>query len=659
MSRVIRLVYLTLLSVSLLFAWFSIHQIRATTSNSWSRLWLVGIAMLVLAWVITKAPQFLMTMDVNSPQNRFAKYLSPLIKNQPGLYGAVLAGSCAIVLAPYPALQPWPLLLVWMAGIAMLLVGAASHEMKSVANGFATRGLARAREAQWELLGVLVLTILALALRSVALDAIPHNVHGDEGEMGMVARSVLQGQLRDPFATAFLTHSTLWFFIQALSLRIFGDSISGLRMLSALLGTLAVPALYIFARPLYGRTVAIIATALLAVYHFHLHYSRIGLNNIADPAMMILTLAAFFYGYNKHSRLGFALAGVFMGLAQYFYFSARLIPIVVLALLGYLLLKDRRQLLERRGQIGLMVVGFILSAGPLFRYYLTHPDTFAGRVMEHGLFQNGNFANLQVNGQSLFVALLNHAYDTFGYFIALDEHSPFYDAGIPLLDHGMDVLFILSLVLLLLNWQKIEYMVLLLCVGGTALFGGFLLWDYPQSTRYVIAAPALCVLMALALAKIGSLLSQIAALPRWLSNGIIAVVVLGLMFWNVYFYFGLYTPRNTYASAQAVTEIANYLRPQAGDRYVYMFTSPYFYLKHGTIRFVGKDPEGTDIVDPITSITAIPDPPSGLRPLFIFVPDRLSELEIVKQRYPDGQLQEYRIQPGNDRTILYIYEPRK
>jgi hypothetical protein len=662
MSRGSRLVYLTLLSVSLLFAWFSIHQLRATPSNSWSRLWLVGIAMLGLAWMITKAPQFLGVIDANSPQNRFARYLSPLIRGiekQPALYGAVLAGSCAIFFAPYPAWQPWPVLVVWMVGIGMLLADSVSLDRRNVDSGFILRGLAWARAARWELLGVLVLTVVALLLRSVALNAIPHNVHGDEGEMGLVARSVVQGQLRNPFATAFLTHSTLWFFIQALSLRIFGDSISGLRMLSALLGTLAVPALYIFVRPLYGRAVAIMATALLAVYHFHLHYSRIGLNNIADPTMMILTLAAFFYGYDKRSWLGFALAGVFMGLAQYFYFSARLIPIVVLALLGYLLLKDRRQLLELRGQIGLMTVGFILSGGPLFRYYLMHPDTFAGRVMEHGLLQNANFVKLQVNGQSLFAALTNHAYNTFGYFIALDEHSPFYDAGIPLLDHGMDVLFILSLVLLLLNWQKIEYMVLLLWVGGTALFGGFLLWDYPQSPRYLIAAPALCVLMALALAKIGSLLSQVVALPEWLSRGIIAVVVLGLMFWNVYFYFGLYTPRNTYASAQAVTEIANYLRPQAGDRYVYMFTSPYFYLQHGTIKFVGKNPRGTDIVDPITSIAAIPDPPSGLRPLFIFVPDRLSELEIVKQRYPNGQLQEYRIQPGNDRTIMYIYEPRK
>jgi 4-amino-4-deoxy-L-arabinose transferase-like glycosyltransferase len=502
-----------------------------------------------------------------------------------------------------------------------------------------------------------MLTLLAFLLRGLAVGAIPHNVHGDEGEMGLVARAVIRGEFRNPFATAFLTHSTLWFFIQALSLSLFGDSMDGLRMLSALLGTLAIPALYVFARPLYGRSVAMIAAALLAAYHFHVHYSRIGLNNIADATMMVLTLAAFFYGYNKRSSLGFALAGVFMGLAQYFYFSARLIPIVVLALLAYLVIRERRQLLESAGKLGVMLVGFILSGGPLFRYYLMHPDTFSGRVMEHGLLQNGNFVKLQVDGQGLFAALANHAYRTFGFLVALNENNPFYDPGIPLLDHGMDLLFILGLVLALVGWRKIECIVLLLWIGGTALFGGFLLWDDPQSPRYVIAAPALCVLMSLALVQIGSLLSQTVAMPQRLSYGIITVFVLAIMSWNVYFYFGTYTRRNSYASAQAVTEIAYYLRPQAGDRYVYMFTSPYFYLNHGTIKFVGNEPKGIDIVEPLTSISAMPAPPPELRPLFIFVPDRLSELEIIKQQYPHGELHEYRALPSNDRTIMYIYEP--
>jgi 4-amino-4-deoxy-L-arabinose transferase-like glycosyltransferase len=475
--------------------------------------------------------------------------------------------------------------------------------------------------------------------------------------MGLVARAVIRGELRDPFATAFLSHSTLWFYIQAVSLRIFGDTIQGLRMLSALFGALAIPALYFFARPLYGRIVAVIAAALLAAFHFHVHYSRIGLNNIADPTMMVLTLTAFFYGYHKRSLPGFALAGLFMGLAQYFYFSARLIPVVIVALLLYLALRDRQRLWELRWQIGLMVIAFILSAGPLFRYYLAHPGIFFGRVLEHGLLQHENYVKLQLHGQSLFTALIDHAYRTFGFFIAIIDNTLFYSSGIPLLDHGMEVLFILGLVLLLLNWHKTEFFVLLLWVGGTALFGGFLLWDYPQSTRYVIAAPALCILMSLALVQIGSLLTETVGLLRPLSIGAVTVAVLALMTWNVYFYFGSYTPRNSYGGTHALTEIAYYLRPQVGERYVYMFTSPYFYLNHGTIKFVAKNPAGIDVIEPLTEITALPPPTAGLRPRFIFVPERIHELEVVRQQYPNGQLKEYRIQPSNDRTIVFIYDP--
>lgn len=657
MSRGIRLLYLTLLIISLLFTWFSVQQLRAMPSDSQSKLWFVGLAMFILALVITKVPQMLIAFDENLPQSGMVRYFGPVIRGigcQPVLYGGILVGSCAILLAPYSALHPWLVLVIWIVGITMLLAGATSQEG---VRGFAASIVAWMQKSRWEFLALLAVTILAFLLRSIALATIPHNIHGDEGEMGLVARAIIQGELRNPFATAFLTHSTLWFFIQALSLRIFGDTIGGLRMLSALFGALAIPALYFFARPLYGHVVAIIAAALLAAYHFHVHYSRIGLNNIADPTMMVLTLTAFFYGYNKRSLLGFALAGVFMGLAQYFYFSARLIPLVLLALLFYLALRNRQRLWGLRWQVGLIAIAFILSAGPLFRYYLTHPGIFSGRVVEHGLLQNDNYLKLQVNGQSLLTALIDHAYRTFGFFVAIIDNTPFYNAGIPLLDHGMDVLFILSLVLLLLNWYKAEFFVLLLWVGGTALFGGFLLWDYPQSTRYVIAAPALCLLMSLALVQIGSLLSQTVGLPRLIKAGTITAVVLAIMLWNVYFYFGSYTQQNRYGGTHALTEIAYYLRPQAGERYVYMFTSPYFYLNHGTIRFVAKNPAGTDMIDALTSITAMPTPSARLRPLFIFVPERIQELEVIKQQYPEGLLKEYRNQPSNDRTIMYIYEP--
>lgn len=660
MSPSIRFGYLLLVITSLVLTWVGIQQMVQVPFGVPIGLLLVGGAMLIFAWVVIQVPGLVTAVDANSIHSKIARRLDPLFRavlERPLLYSGVLAGVCAILVSPDPAFQPFPVLVLWVLGIVLFLVGAARAGAGNETQGIVADVRRWVEASRWELVAVLALTLFGLLVRGIALDAVPHNVHGDEGEMGMVARAVLAGELRNPFATAWLSHPTLWFFLQALALRLFGDDIGGLRMLSALLGTLAIPALYVWARPLYGRAAALIATALLAAYHFHLQYSRIGLNNIADALTITLILAAFFYACRTRTAFGFALTGVLMGVAQYFYFGARLAPLLVLALLAYMALWQRDRLRKLLRPLRFMAVGFFLTLGPLLLYFIARPDTFNARIVQQGLFQNGHLDMLPTNGQGLFAALMDHAYRSLSFFVAVKENSPFYGAEIPILDNGMAVLFIFGLVLVVINRRKIEMVTLPLWLGLTALLGGFLLIDPPQSQRYVITIPALCVLMALALVQIGSLLRQLVPLPMRFYTGAAAVVVVALMAWNLYFYFAVYTPRNSFARTNAVTEIGNYLRPQARQRYVYMFTPPFYFLRHGTIQFVGDKPEGMDVLEPLTSTADFPNPPAGLRPLFIFIPERLGELAIVKQRYPEGKLQEYRIQPGDDRTLMYIYEP--
>jgi len=213
-------------------------------------------------------------------------------------------------------------------------------------------------------------------------------------------------------------------------------------------------------------------------------------------------------------------------------------------------------------------------------------------------------------------------------------------------------------VLIVLNRRKIEWVALLFWIIGTAILGGFFLFDTPQSARYIIAAPVLCIVAAMAIAKFGSLLRRILGMPQRWGTAFIAIVTAAIMLGNLYFYFEIYTPRNAFARTDAVTEIAHYLASQTGQSYVYMFTAPFYYLDYGTIKFVGNQPNGTDVLDHLRSASALAKLPNGLRPLFVFIPDRLSELEIVKQLYPDGQLNGYRKQPENNQTLFYIYEPR-
>ncbi|MFQ5887060.1 MAG: glycosyltransferase family 39 protein, partial [Anaerolineae bacterium] len=125
-----------------------------------------------------------------------------------------------------------------------------------------------------EFLAVFAITLLGFTLRATALDRYPPMMHGDEGEMGIRALGILNGtQPLSPFSTAFLSHPTMFYFWQALSMAFFGRNEVGLRTLSALAGTLSVPLLYLLMRYGYGRVAGMASAFLLAVSHLHIHYS--------------------------------------------------------------------------------------------------------------------------------------------------------------------------------------------------------------------------------------------------------------------------------------------------------------------------------------------------------------------------------------------------
>jgi hypothetical protein len=116
---------------------------------------------------------------------------------------------------------------------------------------------------------------------------------------------------------------------------LFGRNFLGLRAFSAILGALTVPATYGLARELFDRRTAILAGLVLLTFPPHVHYSRLALNNIADP--LFGTLALFFLAraLRRRQRLDYVLAGVMLGGTQYFYEGGRILfPALVAAWMG-------------------------------------------------------------------------------------------------------------------------------------------------------------------------------------------------------------------------------------------------------------------------------------------------------------------------------------
>ena len=147
------------------------------------------------------------------------------------------------------------------------------------------------RQTYIEMALILFLTVLGLALRMYDLVNLPRVFHGDEGEIGIIARYILTGSKPvPPFSVSWLSMPNISFYTRAISLAIFGDSVFGIRMLSVLLGTLSIPIIYFVGKNFWGKISGFFAAWLLTVSHFQIQYSRIGVNNIKSFFFIVLFL---------------------------------------------------------------------------------------------------------------------------------------------------------------------------------------------------------------------------------------------------------------------------------------------------------------------------------------------------------------------------------
>lgn len=548
----------------------------------------------------------------------------------------------------------WDVFALWLtSGLLFLMAFLAAEGRWPRLRTLVERAKAHRREIAW----VGLCTLVAFVLRFVALDSIPANFGGDEGEMGMEAIRVLRGDLTNMFVTGWLSHPTLFFFLQALSMKLFGANVFGLRMLSVIVGTLTIPTLYLLVRELFDREMALVATALLAVSHFHLHYSRLASNNIEDP--LFATLVFYFLVRGLRSKRGsdYVLSGLALGLSQYFYMGSRLIPLLVMAFIGFLATTKRDFLRDNLGHLVALGVAALLVALPLLAYYRQRPDAFMARLNQVGIIQSGWLAREPaLTGKSTRQILTEQFLKSVLAFNYYTDPTFWYRASIPLLDFLSSVLLVFGLAYSMYRFQDRAHFLLDAWFWAVILFGGFLMENPPSSPRLVIGIPVACMLVALALVKLARYAQEMgffqAPLPRHL---FLAVIVTLIAFLNLRYYFVEYTPTRIYGNptAEIGTELSKYLVVRGGDFKVYFFGPPRMYFTYGVIRFMARGVEGMDVRQPLAGPPTFVDP--GREAVFVFLPERRSELEVVRRTYPQGKLWEYE-RDGEVKFIVYEVE---
>jgi len=368
---------------------------------------------------------------------------------------------------------------------------------------------------------------LALLLRVTWLETIPGGFHVDEwGDADFTLRYVLPPTDRtiSPFATGHSAQPAMYFYLARASLAVFGESISGLRMTSVLAGSLAIVATFALVSLLHDRKAAYLSAVLMATYHFHIHWSRIGLNNIWDTLWVPLILALYVWGWRRDRPAGATLAGLALGLSQYFYAGSR-IGIFLLAYLVIRLWRTDRDDSRLVMHVGRLIGMAAVVAAPLAVFAALNPEIFFNRLTS-GLLWDPFATELARTAPAFLPSVPQQFIWTLLSFTAIPEGAGFYRPGVPLVI-GLAVPLLLAGVF----WQIHRRELLpVFWLALTMFFGGFLLEALPASNHYAVAIPAICWLIASPLEALISL-----GRPRWALLALAIIVATDL-----YFYFGIY-----------------------------------------------------------------------------------------------------------------------
>jgi 4-amino-4-deoxy-L-arabinose transferase-like glycosyltransferase len=499
----------------------------------------------------------------------------------------------------------------------------------------------------------LSLFLLALLVRGIYVTQIPIVLTGDEGSAGLSAVEFINGNTNNIFRVGWFSFPSLYFFIQSIPISLLGQTILAIRLSSIIAGSLCVVGVYLVGRAMFGEQTGLISALFLTSFHFHNHFSRIGLNNIWDSMWFIIVLGLLWAGYQHENRRLLILSGLALGFSQYFYISSRVMFILIpawLFVVGLINPNRMRQLIPSLMIMGMAAFVVVL---PLALYFLGNLNEFMAPMRRASVLGSWLLNETTITGQTQFQILLNQLWTSMQAY----AHQPlraWYTPGIPLLRPLPAALFFLGGILLLLKLRDNRTTLLAMWLIFITIMVG-LSESTPAAQRYVAVSPAVAILVGIGLVgsadRLGKLWPQGKHLVNVAAIGLIIFIVLD----DMRYYFLDYTPRSDFGGENTMVahQLAEYLMTQPEGLEVFFFGGTRMgYYSIPSLPFLAPHVKGIDINHPWGS----PEnpKPSSHNLLFVFLPDTQDELESVKSSFPGGYLMEVVKEDG--RTLYWLYK---
>lgn len=520
------------------------------------------------------------------------------------------------------------------------------------------------QRTRWSRFGTLLALCIVLSigayLRLDRLESFPPALHVDEAASAVNGLEVVDGE-RPLLGYGFTNHLNTAFLLPGVVLKLFGASVWNLRSVEAAFGIAAVLLTYLLGRTLFSWRVGLAAATLLAVNHFAVAFSRIGLVNQQSMTLELLAFWLLWEGSRRNNRSLMLAGGAAAGLGLYLYFGSWIVPLILCVFLLWAGCVHKHALHRRRG-LGLWAA---LGFGLVFLPWLAFPLMDAGGLQQRPteVFMLSNLEQYKTYWEtdSLLRVIWLQTLRTVGVFVVGRDTSNQYGYDAPLFFSAVRPFFFIGIIAVVVQLRRAPQAFVLIWLTATLVVGGILTDSPPFMPRLLGMLPAAMLIATLGLVTSLEALAWLARQARRLPwswrglailprvNGVSFLAALGVLALfsfggNYEAYFKLY-PKTPYTIwwpwIEPMSSIGRYLQAHPGASQVYLFQTDDGYVQvskeHPILQFYGYTADVT-----LTNIVcqheecAIPAPAASGQTIYVLPEGTLNLLPRLEQECPGG-----------------------
>jgi 4-amino-4-deoxy-L-arabinose transferase-like glycosyltransferase len=386
---------------------------------------------------------------------------------------------------------------------------------------------------KWEIISLSAIFLIGFILRIYRITELPYGFWYDEADHALSAVEMISNPFNFPVFTQSPVLPSHLIFLLSVSIRLFGQTIFAVRIVSVLFGVASIGAAFFTSNELFNRKTALLFAFIFSVARWDLIWSRMGMHGVTVPFFEFLTFGFLLRGIRLQRFSDFFLSGLALGIGLCFYISFRVFPVVVILFLVYTSVRNRQFLPKYYRHLLVLILAAVLVSIPVTQFATFHFSDFWQRTSYVSIFHD----RTPLEGLKTAIRTTSEHLLMFNY--KGDRNGRHNIPGEPMLDPIQAGLFAIGVIVCLYRIRKPTSFLLLSWWLVTLLPGIFSLdFESPQSYRSIGAIPPV---LFLALVPLNALQNSWASVYKRKNKNTIWIFMVFLLVIsgvsNVYQYF--------------------------------------------------------------------------------------------------------------------------